>query len=118
MTFKPAHPRPEISSNFSNDSYALAKRAQVTLTERWAALYNDKNVNVAFNSMHPGWCDTPGLQSGMPGFREKQKSSLRSSEEGGDTIVWLVGSRHEYRSEDVEVFHPGLKALLMHTTRL
>lgn len=41
--------------------------------------------------MHPGWCDTPGLQSGMPDFREKQKRSLRSSEEGSDTIVWLVG---------------------------
>eukprot|EP00903_Cladosiphon_okamuranus_P011221 g10587.t1 len=72
--------------------YALAKRAQVTLTERWAALYKRKNVNVAFNSMHPGWCDTPGLQSGMPDFRERQKSSLRSSEEGGDTIVWLACS--------------------------
>lgn len=92
---------PRKSPPTSNDSYALAKRAQVTLTERWAALYKSKNINVAFNSMHPGWCDTPGLQSGMPDFREKQKSSLRSSDEGSDTIVWLVSVsvRREHRSE-------------------
>lgn len=61
----------------------------MTLTERWAALHEDKNI--WFNSMHPGWSDTPGLASGMPDFREKQQASLRSSEEGSDTIVWLVG---------------------------
>ncbi|CAM9933418.1 unnamed protein product [Ectocarpus sp. 12 AP-2014] len=71
--------------------YALAKRAQVTLTERWAALHKDGGV--CFNSMHPGWCDTPGLASGMPDFRERQQGSLRSSEEGSDTIVWLACSR-------------------------
>ncbi|CAM9460763.1 unnamed protein product [Hapterophycus canaliculatus] len=71
--------------------YALAKRAQVTLTERWAALHEGKNV--WFNSMHPGWSDTPGLAAGMPDFRERQQGSLRSSEEGSDTIVWLVSGR-------------------------
>ncbi|CAM9756681.1 unnamed protein product [Scytosiphon promiscuus] len=70
--------------------YALAKRAQVTLTEQWAALHKDKNI--WFNSMHPGWADTPGLVAGMPEFREKQQASLRSSEEGSDTIVWLACS--------------------------
>lgn len=60
----------------------------MTLTERWAALHKDGAVS--FNSMHPGWCDTPGLASGMPDFRERQQGSLRSSEEGSDTIVWLV----------------------------
>lgn len=85
MTLKrpvpPSHPTP-------HPRYALAKRAQVTLTERWAALHKDGGVS--FNSMHPGWCDTPGLASGMPDFRERQQGSLRSSEEGSDTIVWLV----------------------------
>ena len=70
----------------SHGSYALTKRAQVTLTERWAALHK----NVYINSMHPGWCDTPGLSSGMPNFRKAQQGTLRSSDEGSDTIVWLV----------------------------
>lgn len=67
-------------------SYALTKRVQVLLTERWASLER----RVCFNSMHPGWVDTPGLKVGMPNFREKQKDSLRSVEQGADTIVWLV----------------------------
>ncbi|CAN0002459.1 unnamed protein product [Pylaiella littoralis] len=72
--------------------YALVKRAQVVLTERWAALYKDKKVDITFNSMHPGWADTPGLSAGMPDFRKRQMGSLRSSEEGSDTIVWLACS--------------------------
>lgn len=54
-------------------------------------MYKSKSADVTFNSMHPGWVDTPGLQAGMPGFREKQQGSLRSGQEGSDTIVWLVG---------------------------
>lgn len=64
----------------------MAKRAQVTLTERWAALHE----NISINSMHPGWCDTPGLSAGMPDFHKAQQGTLRSSEGGSDTIVWLV----------------------------
>ncbi|CAM9475878.1 unnamed protein product [Laminaria digitata] len=68
--------------------YAMAKRAQVTLTERWAALHK----NVSINSMHPGWCDTPGLSAGMPDFHKAQQGTLRSSDGGSDTIVWLACS--------------------------
>lgn len=79
------------------------KRVQVILTERWAALAGGDGTKaqgdetshpgkgVTFNSMHPGWVDTPGLASGMPNFRESRgETTLRSSEEGADTVVWLV----------------------------
>ncbi|CAM9214631.1 unnamed protein product [Sphacelaria rigidula] len=83
--------------------YAAAKRVQVILTERWAALAGGDGTKaqgdetshpgkgVTFNSMHPGWVDTPGLASGMPNFRESRgETTLRSSEEGADTVVWLT----------------------------
>jgi dehydrogenase/reductase SDR family protein 12 len=43
--------------------------------------------------MHPGWADTPGVQSALPGFRRITQTVLRSSEEGADTIVWLARAR-------------------------
>lgn len=79
-------PRGFLSSPALHGSYAMAKRAQVTLTERWAALHK----NICINSMHPGWCDTPGLSAGMPDFHKAQQGTLRSSDGGSDTIVWLV----------------------------
>ncbi|CAN0305961.1 unnamed protein product [Discosporangium mesarthrocarpum] len=42
--------------------------------------------------MHPGWCDTPGLASYMADFHNQRKPSLRSSDEGADTIIWLAVS--------------------------
>ena len=41
----------------------------------------------------PGWADTPGVQSALPGFRRITQTILRSSEEGADTIVWLARAR-------------------------
>jgi hypothetical protein len=40
--------------------------------------------------MHPGWADTPGVQTSLPGFHAKFKDSLRSMDEGADTINWLA----------------------------
>jgi hypothetical protein len=42
--------------------------------------------------MHPGWADTPGLDTSLPGFRRFIKPLLRSAEEGADTIVWLAAA--------------------------
>lgn len=39
---------------------------QVALTEKWAEIY--KNKGIGFYSMHPGWADTPGVATSMPGF--------------------------------------------------
>ena len=72
-------------------AYARAKRALTVLTEQWAEDWQARNVVV--NSMHPGWADTPGVQSALPGFRRITRSVLRSSDEGADTIVWLARAK-------------------------
>lgn len=66
--------------------YAIAKRAQVTLNEMWAA----REPRTEFVSMHPGWADTPGVQESIPGFRRVTAPILRSASEGADTIAWLA----------------------------
>jgi len=66
--------------------YAIAKRAQVTLTEMWAT----REPQIEFVSMHPGWADTPGVQESIPGFRRVTAPILRSASEGADTIAWLA----------------------------
>lgn len=68
--------------------YALAKRAQVTLNELWAERYSDSDVS--FHALHPGWADTPGLESALPGFRTLTKPLLRSACQGTDTLLWLA----------------------------
>jgi dehydrogenase/reductase SDR family protein 12 len=72
-------------------AYAQAKRAQVMLTEMWAAqLWKD---GVSVNAMHPGWVDTPIVQAGLPNFRKIVGRFLRAPAEGADTIVWLMAAR-------------------------
>jgi hypothetical protein len=43
--------------------------------------------------MHPGWVDTPGIESSLPGFHSLTKSILRTPEQGADTIVWLASAK-------------------------
>jgi NAD(P)-dependent dehydrogenase (short-subunit alcohol dehydrogenase family) len=69
-------------------AYAQAKRAQVILTELWAEKLAGSGITV--NAMHPGWADTPGVQSSLPTFRRWTQKSLRTPEQGADTIVWLA----------------------------
>lgn len=69
-------------------AYARAKRGLTVMTERWAQAWKDDNIVV--NAMHPGWADTPGVQSALPTFRAVTKRILRNSAEGADTIVWLA----------------------------
>ena len=76
--------RPDIYNG--SKQYAIAKRAQVTLNEIWAA----KERSVHFDSMHPGWADTPGVQDSIPAFRRITKPILRSAQQGADTIAWLA----------------------------
>ncbi len=71
-------------------AYARAKRAQVVLAEEWAKQLRDDGV--AVHAMHPGWADTPGLETGLPGFRTVLGPLLRSAEQGADTIVWLAAA--------------------------
>jgi dehydrogenase/reductase SDR family member 12 len=71
-------------------AYARAKRAQVVLAEEWAKRLRDDRI--AVHAMHPGWADTPGLETGLPGFRTVLGPILRSPEQGADTIVWLAAA--------------------------
>ncbi|XP_043988719.1 dehydrogenase/reductase SDR family member 12 [Gambusia affinis] len=69
-------------------AYAQNKRQQVILTERWASQHKE----IHFSSMHPGWADTPAVQSSMPSFHAKMQSKLRTEAMGADTVVWLAVS--------------------------
>ena len=69
-------------------AYARAKRAQVALSREWARRL--AGTGVAFHAMHPGWVDTPGLGTSMPGFHRLTRPILRSADQGADTIVWLA----------------------------
>lgn len=68
-------------------AYARTKRAQVVLTE----LLHDRSTR-RLSSMHPGWADTPGVQTSLPRFRRVTKAILRTPAEGADTALWLAAS--------------------------
>ncbi len=68
-------------------AYARTKRAQVVLTEQLAKRWSGTGLRVY--AMHPGWADTPGVQTSLPGFSKVMKGSLRNAEQGADTTVWL-----------------------------
>ena len=67
--------------------YARTKRAQVILTELLAERL--AGTGVVVHAMHPGWADTPGVQSSLPRFHTLTKPFLRNAEQGADTILWL-----------------------------
>uniref|UniRef100_A0A3P8RTR9 Dehydrogenase/reductase (SDR family) member 12 n=1 Tax=Amphiprion percula TaxID=161767 RepID=A0A3P8RTR9_AMPPE len=69
-------------------AYAQNKRQQVILTERWASQHKE----IHFSSMHPGWADTPAVQSSMPSFHAKMQGKLRTEAMGADTVLWLAVS--------------------------
>ncbi len=69
-------------------AYAETKRAQVVLVELWAEEL--RSSSVAVNAMHPGWADTPSVQSSLPLFHRITRNILRSPAEGADTVVWLA----------------------------
>jgi len=71
-------------------AYARCKRAQVALAEGWTRHLRGTGVTV--NTMHPGWADTPGLRTALPGFSRIVGPLLRTPEEGADTIAWLAAA--------------------------
>ncbi|KAM8854028.1 DHRS-12_like_SDR_c-like domain-containing protein [Synchiropus splendidus] len=66
--------------------YAQHKRQQVVMTEQLAK----SHTNIHFSVMHPGWVDTPAVANAMPDFHRSMKQSLRTPEQGADTVVWLA----------------------------
>ena len=71
-------------------AYARAKRAQVALVREWSRRFRGRGL--VANAMHPGWADTPGLESALPGFRDIVGDQLRDAAEGVDTLLWLAGA--------------------------
>ncbi len=68
--------------------YARAKRMQVDLMTEWAGRHEGPT---SFHATHPGWADTPGVQSSLPTFARVLGPILRSPAEGVDTTVWVAG---------------------------
>lgn len=60
-----------------------------------------KYSNIYFATMHPGWSDTPAVQTSMPSFREKMINKLRTPEQGADTLIWMCCYK------DLEKFENG-----------
>jgi len=69
-------------------AYARAKRAQVVLNEQWAKRFGW--TGVTFQAMHPGWADTAGVRSSLPGFHRVMRPILRTPAQGVDTTLWLA----------------------------
>jgi NAD(P)-dependent dehydrogenase (short-subunit alcohol dehydrogenase family) len=71
-------------------AYARSKRAQVellpVLLRRWA------RDGIRVDATHPGWADTPGLETSLPAFRRLTGPFLRDADDGADTTVWLAGA--------------------------
>lgn len=70
--------------------YAHTKRCEVILTELWSERLRGTGISV--HSMHPGWADTPGVQSSLPRFGKLMGPLLRDADQAADTIVWLAGA--------------------------
>ena len=81
---------PEPAAYDGAKTYARCKRAQVVLAEEWTRELLDTGITV--NAMHPGWADTPGLRTALPGFSRIIGPLLRTPEQGADTIVWLAAA--------------------------
>lgn len=72
-------------------AYARAKRGLMVKTEQWARDWQE--FGISCNAMHPGWADTPGVETALPAFHKITKRILRTPEQGADTIVWLAAAR-------------------------
>jgi dehydrogenase/reductase SDR family protein 12 len=83
-------------------AYSRTKRQQVALTEKFADVYKD--TPVSFYSMHPGWSDTPGFATQLPGFYKTWKNMIRTTEQGVDTILWLALSDKVGKKQSGEFF--------------
>jgi hypothetical protein len=51
--------------------------------------------------MHPGWVDTEGVKTSLPGFRRLFRPILRTPEQGADTALWLAATRPPASGEGI-----------------
>jgi len=79
-------------------AYARHKRAQVELTHAWNRRHGP---DVTFHVMHPGWVDTEGVKTSLPGFRLLFGPVLRTVGQGADTAIWLAAERPPMAEEGI-----------------
>jgi dehydrogenase/reductase SDR family protein 12 len=79
-------------------AYARQKRAQVELTHAWNQRHGP---DVTFHVMHPGWVDTEGVKTSLPGFRKLFGPVLRKAAQGADTAIWLAAERPPFAEEGI-----------------
>jgi dehydrogenase/reductase SDR family protein 12 len=77
----------KMKKNDGTEKYARDKRRQIAMAEYLAAEWKDQGVVCC--SMHPGWAETEGVKTSIPGFYKTFKDKMRSVEQGADTAVWL-----------------------------
>ena len=87
-------------------AYASHKRAQAALNGWWREQELD---GVRYYVMHPGWADTPGVQTALPEFRKLLGTLLRTPEEGADTAIWLAAKRPEQGNDNGIWFDRALR---------
>jgi len=78
----------QASSKFHETQYSRDKRRQIALAEGLSREWNGTGVYAY--SMHPGWVDTEAVKNSIPDFYSRFKSSLRTTDQGADTIAWLA----------------------------
>ncbi len=82
---------PHAGSKFDGVvAYARTKRALTVLSELFSERYSARGTT--FNSMHPGWADTPAVRTSLPLFHQVTRLILRTPDEGADTVIWLAVS--------------------------
>ncbi|KAL4855323.1 Dehydrogenase/reductase SDR family member 12 [Chlorella vulgaris] len=69
--------------------YSRDKRRQVALAERFSERWVAAGLRSRAYSMHPGWTETEGVKTSIPGFYNSFKNKLRNLQQGCDTTVWL-----------------------------
>ena len=86
----PTTRRTSVGSTRPTTAYARSKRAQVellpVLAQRWAS------EGIVVGATHPGWADTPGVETSLPTFHKLTGPLLRDAESGADTTVWLAAT--------------------------
>ena len=84
-------------------AYARSKRAQVELLPVLVRRWSGDRIRV--DATHPGWANTPGVETSLPLFHKLSGPFLRDAVSGADTTVWLAGT------------HPVETGLLWHDRR-
>lgn len=87
-------------------AYAYHKRAQVALNAHWRSRYGDRLNSYV---MHPGWVDTPGVETAMPEFHAGLRALLRKPPAGADTAIWLADRRPAQARPEGIWFDRGLR---------